>query len=99
MLFAFMLKDRPGASDLRQHLRPAHKTYLADAQDQIAFAGPLVADDGVTMTGSLLVIDFPSRESADEWLAQEPFYRAGVFASSQVQAFLNLWPQKVGFPS
>lgn len=98
MLFAFMLMDKPGAADLRQQMRPVHKAYLAEVQERIAFAGPLVADDGVTMVGSLLVIDFPSRESAHAWLAQEPFVKAGVFAGTSVHAFVNLWPQKAGFP-
>lgn len=51
------------------------------------------------MVGSLLVIDFPSRAQAEAWLASEPFVQAGVFASTSVQAFVNLWPQKVGFPA
>ena len=69
-------------------------------QDRIAFAGPLVADDdAATMVGSLLVIEFPSREAAHAWLAQEPFMQAGLFASTSVQAFVNLWPQKAGFPA
>ncbi|MES2246473.1 MAG: YciI family protein [Pseudomonadota bacterium] len=99
MLFAFTLIDRPGAAGLRQEMRPVHRAYLAGVQERIAFAGPLVADDATTMVGSLLVIDFPSRESAHAWLAQEPFVKAGVFASTTVQAFVNLWPQKAGFPA
>jgi uncharacterized protein YciI len=99
MLFAFMLMDKPGAGALREQLRPLHKDYLAKKQDCIAFAGPLVADDGSTMVGSLLVIDFDEPAAAHAWLAQEPFVQAGVFASTTVQAFVNLWPQKVGFPS
>lgn len=100
MLFAFMLMDKAGAGPLRQKMRPVHKAYLAEVQDRIAFAGPLVADDdAATMVGSLLVIEFPSREAARAWLAQEPFMQAGLFASTSVQAFVNLWPQKAGFPA
>lgn len=99
MLFAFMLMDKPGAANLRQQMRPVHKAYLAEVQERIAFAGPLVADDATTMVGSLLVIDFPSREAAHAWLAQEPFVQAGMFASITVQAFMKLWPQKAGFPA
>lgn len=99
MLFAFWLTDRPGAGDLRQRVRPQHKEYLARVQERIAFAGPLVQDgNGSTMVGSLLVIDFDSREAAVAWLANEPFTQAGLYASSTVHAFINLWPQKAGFP-
>ena len=60
MLFAFHLIDRPDAGDLRQRIRPEHKVYLSAVADRIAFAGPLTRDDGHTMLGSLLVIDFES---------------------------------------
>lgn len=59
----------------------------------ISFAGPLVADNGTTMVGSLPVIDSPSREAAHAWLALGPFVQAGVFAGNTVQVFLNLWCQ------
>ena len=92
------LLDKPGASALRDAVRPAHKAYLGQVADRIAFAGPLVADDGVTMIGSLLAIDFASREAVTAWLADEPFTRAGLYAGTEVHAFVNLWPQRMGFP-
>lgn len=49
------------------------------------------------MIGSLLVIDFPGRAAAEAWLAQEPFHRSGLYASVQIHAFSNLWPQRIGF--
>lgn len=98
MLFVFRLLDRPDGAALRQHQRPEHKAYLARVADRIAFAGPLTHDDGVTMIGSLLAIDFDSRDAAMAWLADEPFTRAGLYAGTEVHAFVNLWPQKTGFP-
>ena len=98
MIFTFILLDKPGQGELRQRVRPEHKAYLAAAADRIAFAGPLVHDDGQTMLGSLLAIDFPDRDAAHAWLAAEPFTRAGLYASVTVHAFVNLWPQKAGFP-
>lgn len=98
MLFAFILQDKPGAADLRARVRPEHKSYLAAVQDRIAFAGPLTHDDGLSMIGSLLVIDFENRDAAQAWLAAEPFTRAGLYASTAVHAFSNLWPQRAGFP-
>jgi uncharacterized protein YciI len=98
MIYTFILLDKPGAGELRQRVRPEHKAYLAAVADRIAFAGPFTSDDGQTMLGSLLAIDFDSRESAQAWLAAEPFTRAGLYASSSIHAFSNLWPQKTGFP-
>ena len=97
MIYILHLLDKPQAGDMRQRIRPEHKAYIAGAAARIAFAGPLVADDGQTMVGSLLAIEFESREAAQAWLAGEPFYRAGLYASATVHAIVNLWPQKVGF--
>ena len=98
MIFTFILMDKPDSAELRQSMRPQHKAYLAAAAERIAFAGPFTSDDGQTMIGSLLAIDFDSREAAMEWLKAEPFTQAGLYASTSVQPFLNLWPQKTGFP-
>jgi len=98
MIYVFHLLDKPQGLDLRQRVRPEHKAYLAAVADRIAFAGPLLADDGTTMVGSVLAIDFDSREAALAWQADEPFTRAGLYAGVQVHAFQNLWPQRVGFP-
>jgi uncharacterized protein YciI len=98
MLFAFILIDKPDHGELRQRVRPVHKDYLAAVAAHMAFAGPLTHDDGKTMLGSLLVIDFPSRDAAHAWLAEEPFTKAGLYASTTIHAFVNLWPQKAGFP-
>ena len=97
MIYFFRLIDRPDGNALRLRLRPEHKAYLARVAERIAFAGPLTEDDGATMIGSLLAIDFASREAALAWLADEPFTRAGLYASSEIHAFVNLWPQRVGF--
>lgn len=99
VLFAFHLIDRPGAGALRSELRPLHKAYLGRVADRIAFAGPLTTNDGAAMIGSLLVIDFESRADAEAWRADEPFTRAGLYASASVLAFENLWPQRAGFPA
>lgn len=99
MLFSFILIDKPDHGALRLRVRPEHKAYLGAVAERIAFAGPFVHDDGQTMLGSLLVIDFPDRDAAHAWLADEPFNRTGLYASTTVQAFVNLWPQKAGFPT
>ncbi len=98
MIFVFHLIDRPDAGPLRNEMRPLHKDHLGAVADRIAFAGPLLSDDGKTMLGSLLAIDFDSREAAEAWQAAEPFTQAGLYASVSVLPFQNLWPQKAGFP-
>ena len=98
MIYTFILLDKANAQDLRRQLKGEHRAYITKVADRIAFAGRLVGDEGRTKVGSLIAIDFPSREAATEWLQNEPFTRGGLYASVQIQAFLNLWPQKAGFP-
>mgnify|MGYP003587523564 CR=1 FL=1 len=98
MIFVFHLIDRPDAGELRQRVRPEHKTYLGAMAERIAFAGPLTEDDGQTMIGSLLAIEFEDRAAAMLWIADEPFTKAGLYQAVSVLPFSNLWPQKVGFP-
>ncbi len=79
-------------------MRPAHKAYLGAVAERIACAGPFTHDDGQTLLGSLLVIDFASRDAAHAWPAAEPFTKAGLYAEATVHAVVNLWPQQNGFP-
>lgn len=98
MIYAFVLMDKADAFELRQKLRPEHRAYVAKVAERIAFAGALVGDNGETRVGSLLAIDFPDRQTAEAWIREEPFTKGGLYASVQIHAFLNFWPQKAGFP-
>lgn len=99
MNYVFTLRDKPDGLPLRLSVRSEHKAYLESVADRMAFAGSLTTDDGQTMIGSVLAIDFDSREAAQAWLAHEPFTVAGLYASVSVNAFVNLWPKKAGFAS
>lgn len=96
MLFAFYMIDNAGMADVRLSVRPAHKEYLGAVEDRIAFAGPLLTDDGKTMEGSLLVLNFDSREQAEQWLKNEPFTKAGLYARTELRRVDSLWPQRAG---
>ena len=98
MIFAILLMDRPGTSELRIQIRPEHRAYLAEQANRMAFAGPLTSEDGKTVVGSLLGMDFPSRVDVDTWLKDEPFTKAGVYEKPIIHVFNNMWEQKVGFP-
>ncbi|MFJ2538124.1 hypothetical protein [Pseudomonas sp. NPDC087614] len=55
--------------------------------DQIAFAGLLMREDGATMVGSLLSIDFDSKDDTIAWLADEPFSKAGLCVEQRSYGF------------
>jgi len=80
-------------AETRTAKRAEHKAYLAAVESSIHFAGPLVAEDGATVIGSLLVVDHPDRAAAEAWLADEPFTRAGLYQSTEIVAIRALWPR------
>ena len=87
MLFAIYALDAPETLNKRMTLRPAHRTYLADIRTRTAFTGPLVADDGETMIGSLMIMDFPDRSAAEARFADEPFNKGGLFSCVCINAY------------
>jgi len=98
MLLALICTDNPGMAERRVELRPEHKAHVARIADQLAFAGPLLADDGQAIVGSLIVAEFADKQAAQDWLDQEPYFRNGVYGSVQIRRFANYWPQRAGFP-
>ena len=79
--------DRPDAGSLRADTREAHLEWIASHRDHVVRAGPFLADDGATMVGSLLVVDFPDREAVESWAADDPYSRAGLFSSVRIRAW------------
>jgi uncharacterized protein YciI len=77
----------PDALARREGAMAAHLAFLRGNQDRIRFAGPLLANDGVTPTGSWLMVDSPSREDAAAFIADEGFNRAGMFSSIEIRRF------------
>lgn len=87
MLFAIHMLDRPGSEALRAEVGPAHKEFVGRHLDAMYLGGPLLADDGQQMVGSLIVMDFPDRAAAVAFIGEEPYNRAGLFESVTIRAF------------
>ncbi len=49
--------------------------------------GGAILDDNGTMVGSVAVVDFPSREELDAWLAVDPYVTGGVWRRIDVHPF------------
>ena len=90
MLFAVYALDDPGAGAKRQAVHAEHVAHLKTAKDQgvtIVVGGPLLADDGKTSIGSLMVLDVPDRATAEKFNNADPFARNGVCAKVEIQRF------------
>jgi uncharacterized protein YciI len=86
MYFVITALDRPGSIDLRLKTRDAHREYLhgEHAQIQLKLAGPLLAEDGKTMIGSLIVVEAADRETVEAFSASDPYRKADLFSSVSV---------------
>lgn len=92
MNFALYCIDKAGHSQLRADNRPAHLDYLKANLDRLVVAGPLLADDGVTVLGSLLIIEAADRAAAEAFAAGDPYAKAGLFESVTIRAFKKVLP-------
>lgn len=91
MLIALTARDTPGALDLRMSTREAHVAYLKGSGSTVFQAGPLLDADGA-MCGSLIILDVPDMAAAQAWAADDPYAKAGLFAS----VTLDAWNKVIG---
>jgi uncharacterized protein YciI len=82
MNFVVLGRDPPGGAPRRRH-RADHLDHVANHQDKIVYAGPLL-DEAGAMTGSIFVFDGPDRASLDAYLAGDPYFDPGIFASVEI---------------
>lgn len=87
MLFAIHMIDHPASAELRASVSDDHREFVGRCLDAMYVGGPLLADDGTTAIGSLIIMDFPDRSAANEFIAQEPYNVAGLFESVTIRAF------------
>ncbi len=67
----------------------AHWAYELANKEVILAAGSLRDDDGVTKTGSLLVLDVETREEARAFFDKDPATVAGMRGETNIQ-FINV---------
>lgn len=92
MLFAIHALDKPGALPTRLAHYDAHKAFLGDTSAYgvtIVMSGPLVADDGATMIGSLFLIEADTREAVESFNCADPFHAAGIWERVTITGFLR----------
>ena len=92
MLFAIFCTDKEDYLDVRMDNRPAHVEYLKAQGDKLIFAGPTLAEDGETMNGSLIVVDFDSLEQAQDFASNDPYAQAKLFDSVVIRAWKKVLP-------
>ena len=83
MLFVVMAKDKPGSLALRMATREAHFAYARET-GVIKLGGPFLDAKG-DMAGSLIIIEAADLTAAKAWQQNDPYMKAGLFGSVDVQ--------------
>lgn len=99
MLYAIISEDIENSLPHRLSARPAHLERLEKLQQEgrLILAGPHPAIDTTDpgeagFTGSLIVAEFDSLESATTWANADPYIEAGVYQSVKVKPFKKVFP-------
>lgn len=90
MLIALIARDKPGALQVRLDNRAAHLAYIEET-GCVAEAGPLLDQDG-NMAGSLVILDVDSMAAGEDWAANDPYAKAGLFETTD----LVTWKKVIG---
>ncbi|WP_019954227.1 YciI family protein [Yoonia vestfoldensis] len=90
MRFALLAKDKPGALQTRMDNRDAHLAYVAET-GVVEIAGPILDADG-QMCGSLIILELPDLTAAQDWAANDPYAKAGLFGD----VTLSAWKKVIG---
>lgn len=89
--------DAKESARVRSQYLNEHLAYLDRHKDIILLGGAMLAEDGKTRVGSTLVLNVPSREQAELFSQNEPFRRAGLYASVEITRMRRAqwYPQNV----
>lgn len=98
MLFVLLCTDAEGTVEQRLATRPAHVARLEqlNAEGRLLTAGAMPKERDNPQAGfygSVMIVDFDSREQLDAWLAEEPFVKAGVYQQVEVRPFNKAFPK------
>jgi uncharacterized protein YciI len=99
MWYAIISEDIENSLEKRASARPAHLDRLHQLRNdgRLLIAGPHPVIDSedpgaAGFSGSLVVAEFDSLESAKSWAAEDPYMAAGVYAKVTVKPFKKVLP-------
>lgn len=99
MLYAINGEDVPDSLGRRLEVRAEHLARIKKLQEEgrLILAGPYPAIDSLDpgpagFSGSLIVAEFESLESAQSWAAEDPYVISGVYANVTVKPFKKVLP-------
>ena len=98
MFYVIYSEDVADSLEKRQAVRPAHLARLQLLQDEgrLLTAGPMPAVDSndpgaAGFSGSTVIAEFESQESAQAWADADPYVAAGVYAKVTVRPYKKVF--------
>lgn len=91
MKFVIIGYDGPDGEARRKIHRPAHLANLdrLEKQGRVILAGPLTDN-----AGSLMVLEFGTREEAEQFARNDPYTVHGVFERVEIHPFMQVLPKE-----
>jgi uncharacterized protein YciI len=83
---------RPGGAENRLPIRDVHIEYMIANRHWVEQGGALMSHDGSTVQGMFLILRHESRREVQAFLADEPYTRAGLFATLTIESFDRFVP-------
>ncbi|NTT87741.1 YciI family protein [Tabrizicola fusiformis] len=90
MRVALICRDKPGHLQTRLDNRAAHLEHIR-VSGVVEMAGPFLSPEG-QMTGSLVVLEVETLAQAEDWAANDPYAKAGLFESISISE----WKKVIG---
>jgi uncharacterized protein len=92
MLMVVRCLYRPGGAEDRLPIRDVHIEYMIANRQWLEQGGALISPDGSTVNGMFLILRHDSRKQVEQFLANEPYTRAGLFETVTIDAFDRFVP-------
>ncbi|QGZ63567.1 YciI family protein [Paraburkholderia acidisoli] len=84
MPFLIETFDKPGHADVRLRERDVHLAFLAQHKALLLACGAKLNDDGSNAGGGIYIVDLETREQAEQFIAQDPYTHANLFAEVKI---------------
>lgn len=81
--------DKENSLDLRMSVRPDHLAY-AQEKGITVLGGPLLTEgDDPKPRGSMIIVEVDSREEAEDFAANDPYNKAGLFEKVSIRRWMG----------
>lgn len=95
--FAVFATDKPGMREVRERMRPVHRTWLRGNTHRGVFVrlgGPTLGPQCDAMNGTLLVVEAERIDDVMEFVGNDPYMQAGLFDCVEIRP----WDWSLGNP-